>query len=184
MRPPKHQPNGREITFGENEIIVSKTDLHGIITYANEVFISVSGYTEEELLGQPHNILRHPAMPRCVFRLLWETVKGGDEIFAYVLNLAKDGSEYWVHAHVTPSHDPQGRMIGYHSNRRLPFPDALEKVTPLYAQLLAEENRHSDKEAGMIASAQMLNDTLASLGMDYSQFVFSLSESTRLQSSI
>ena len=97
------RPTGREISFGEDEIIVSKTDTRGVITYSNTVFQRVSGYTEEELQGKPHSIIRHPDMPRCVFRLLWDTVQSGHELFAYVLNLAKNGDGYWVFAHITPS---------------------------------------------------------------------------------
>ncbi len=173
-------PTGREQHFGEDEIIVSKTDLRGIITYANDVFIRVSGYSESELLGAPHSILRHPEMPRCVFKLLWDTIKGGNEIFAYVLNLAKDGSHYWVFAHVTPSYDLNGQHVGYHSNRRVPYPDALEKIRPLYAQLLAMEKRAANPNAGMEASFKMVVDLLQSQSTDYDRFVFSLSEHTQL----
>ena len=173
-------PTGEERHFGEDEIIVSKTDLRGVITYANDVFIRVSGYSEGELLGAPHSILRHPAMPRCVFKLLWDTVKGGNEIFAYVLNLAKDGGEYWVFAHVTPSYNLAGQHVGYHSNRRVPYADALEKVRPLYAQLLAVEKRAITPNAGMEASFKMMVDLLQGQNTDYSRFVFSLSESTQL----
>jgi PAS domain S-box-containing protein len=173
-------PTGRERHFAEDEIIVSKTDLRGIITYANDVFLRVSGYSESELLGAPHSILRHPEMPRCVFKLLWDTIKSGDEIFAYVLNLAKDGSHYWVFAHVTPSYDLSGQHVGYHSNRRVPYPDALEKVRPLYAQLLAVEKRAANPNAGMEASFKMLVELLQSQNTDYSRFVFSLSEHTQL----
>jgi len=105
----KIEPTGVESHFGDDEIIVSKTDPRGVITYANEIFIRVSGYSEEELLGAPHSILRHPAMPRCVFKLLWDTIQGGREIFAYVVNLAKTGNHYWVLAHVTPSRRRCGR---------------------------------------------------------------------------
>ena len=87
-------PTGREVSFATDEITVSKTDLHGRITYANDVFVRVSGYSERELLGAPHSILRHPAMPRSVFKLLWDTIGQGDEVFAYVLNLAKNGDAY------------------------------------------------------------------------------------------
>jgi PAS domain S-box-containing protein len=173
-------PTGREGFFAEDEIIVSKTDLRGIITYANDVFLRVSGYTEAELIGEAHNILRHPEMPRCVFKLLWDTVKSGEEIFAYVLNLAKDGSEYWVLAHVTPSFDVTGKHVGYHSNRRVAYPDALQKVVPLYAQLLAVEKRAAGRNAGTEASFKMLTDLLKNKGIDYSEFVFSLSAHTRL----
>lgn len=174
------KPTGNEVRFDEDEIIVSKTDLRGIILYANDVFLRVAGYTEAELLGQPHNIIRHPDMPRCVFKLLWDTIKGGEEIFAYVLNMAKNGDHYWVFAHVTPSFNEQGEQVGYHSNRRVPYPDALPKVKSLYAQLLAEEKRHTQPQQGLDASTAMLVNQLQNAGVDYSQFVFSLSEFTCL----
>lgn len=177
-------PTGKEISFGEDEIIVSKTDLRGVITYANDVFLRVSGYSEKELLGAPHSILRHPAMPRCVFKLLWNTIEQRNEIFAYVLNLSKNGDEYWVFAHVTPSYDLAGHHVGYHSNRRVPDPDALAKVKPLYAQLLAEEKRHPEKTRGMEASFAMVLATLKGANVDYSQFVFGLSENTQLANSV
>ena len=94
---------GVERTFGEDEIIVSKTDLTGRITYANDVFLRISGYAEAEVLGQPHSIIRHPGTPRAVFSLLWRTIESGREIFAYVVNRAKNGDHYWVLAHVTPT---------------------------------------------------------------------------------
>lgn len=176
-------PTGREAHFAEEEIIVSKTDLRGIITYANDVFQRVSGFTEAELLGQPHNLIRHPAMPAGVFRLLWDALKGGREIFAYVVNLAKNGDHYWVFAHVTPSFDRAGRTVGYHSNRRVPHPDALPKVKALYARMLAAEQAAPTPQAGMDTSTQILLELLAAQGIDYSQFVFSLSDTTRLAAS-
>ncbi len=180
MSRPTIQPTGKAAHFDEHEIIVSKTDLRGHITYANDVFQRVSGYHEEELIGQPHNLIRHPDMPGCVFKLLWDTLRNGHEIFAYVLNLAKDGSHYWVFAHVTPSFNAAGSPVGYHSNRRVPYADALPKVTALYAQLLAEERRHADRARAVNASSEILHRTLADTGVDYSQFVFGLSEHTRL----
>ena len=176
----KAPPNGREISFRDDEIIVSKTDLRGIITYANDVFQRVSGFSEAELLGQPHNIIRHPDMPACVFKLLWDTLNNGSEIFAYVLNLARDGSGYWVFAHVTPSYDPSGQIVGYHSNRRVPYPDALVKVRPLYAALLEIEKRAANKQAGMEAALAHVTRLLEQNKIDYPQFVFSLSSQTRL----
>lgn len=174
-----HQ-QGDEIFFGNEEIIVSKTDPRGVITYANDVFVRVSGYTEAELLGQPHNILRHPDMPACVFRLLWDTLKAGREVFAYVLNRAKDGRHYWVFAHVTPSFDSGGRVVGYHSNRRVPYPDALPKVRELYAQLLRIEKAARSPREGIDDSVRFLNSALESAGQSYGEFVFGLSESTQL----
>lgn len=161
-------------TFRTDEIIVSKTDLKGRIIYANEVFQKVSGFSEVELLGQPHSIIRHSKMPRCVFKLLWDTIESGKEIFAYVLNRAKNGDEYWVFAHVTPTFDGSGKIISYHSNRRAPRREAVEKAAALYEKLLAEEARHADRKDGMAASTRMLLDLLGSMGKPYDEFVFSL----------
>lgn len=177
-------PTGRVVTFGEEEIIVSKTDLRGHITYANDVFMRVSGYSEAELIGAGHNILRHPAMPRCVFKLLWDVIQSGQEIFAYVLNLAKNGDEYWVFAHVTPSYDLDGKHVGYHSNRRVPHPDALQKVRPLYMTLLGEEQKHKNTKDGIAAGEAILKSMLAKNNVDYSQLVFSLSKHTSLEGAV
>lgn len=173
-------PSGREAFFGEEEIIVSKTDLKGIITYANDVFVRVSGYSEEELLGKPHNLIRHPDMPACVFQLLWDTLQARKEIFAYVLNMGKDGSHYWVFAHVTPSYDVQGKHIGYHSNRRVPYPDALLAVKGLYKQLLEIERKYPNKKEAIAASTAALVKLLEQSGKSYGEFVFGLSKYTCL----
>lgn len=165
---------GVERTFRSDEIIVSKTDLKGHIIYANEVFQRVSGYSEGQLLGQPHSIIRHPKMPRCVFKLLWDTIETGSEIFAYVLNRAVNGDEYWVFAHVTPTFDATGKISSYHSNRRSPRREAIGKAAALYEKLLAEEARHADRKEGMAASTRILLDLLDSLGKPYDEFVFSL----------
>ncbi|NOY43546.1 MAG: PAS domain-containing protein [Planctomycetes bacterium] len=168
------RPTGRERTFQEDEIIVSKTDLKGIITYANQVFVRVAGYTEQDLLGQPHNIIRHPAMPKCVFKLLWDTISQGNEIFAYVINLCKNGDHYWVFAHVTPSYDDAGNLTGYHSSRRKPERAAIEKVIPVYELLLKEEQSHNDWREGMQAATELLLSHLDEAGVQYDEFVFSL----------
>ncbi|MEZ5973529.1 MAG: PAS domain-containing protein [Planctomycetota bacterium] len=167
-------PSGKEVLFTRDEIIVSKTDLKGRITYANRVFQRVSGFTEAELIGKPHNMIRHPDMPRCVFQLLWDTVQSGTELFAYVVNLARNGDHYWVLAHVTPTFDNSGNIIGYHSNRRVPERDAIAKIEPLYKALLAEEAAHADRKEAIAASTAMLTSSLASLGMEYDEFAFSL----------
>lgn len=167
-------PTGVERFFAEDQIIVSKTDLKGIITYANSVFVGISGYSEEELLGQPHNLIRHPDMPRAVFQLLWETVAAGREIFAYVKNMCRSGDHYWVLAHVTPTFDEAGRITGYHSNRRVPERKAVEQCEELYRLLLAEELRHGNAGKGMKASRRLLEAALAEAGKPYEEFVFAL----------
>ena len=168
------QPSGTERTFGEEEIIVSKTDPKGRITYANNVFLNIAGYDEKEVLGQPHSMIRHPDMPRCVFKLLWDTLESGKEIFAYVINMAKNGDHYWVFAHVTPTFDADGNIVGYHSNRRTPDRAAVEKVKDLYAQLIAEEERHGDRKEGMLASTKILMQLLEEQNIEYDEFAFSL----------
>ncbi|MDQ7012280.1 MAG: PAS domain-containing protein [Planctomycetota bacterium] len=174
MAPPTIRPTGHERTFGKDEIIVSKTDLKGRITYANDVFLRVAQYTEAEVLGKPHNIIRHPAMPRCVFQLLWDTLAAGEEIFAYVINLTKHGDHYWVFAHVTPSYDEAGTKIGYHSNRRVPDRHALSKVKALYDSLLQIEKPFRTPREAIAASYPAVVDLLKSQNTTYDEFVFSL----------
>src|SRR5690349_21243074 len=143
MRATDVRPAGVERTFGENELIVSKTDPRGVITYGNDVFLRVSALPEAQAVGSPHNVIRHPDMPRAVFKLLWDTLEQRREIFAYVLNLAADGAHYWVFAHVTPSFDRAGRLLGYHSNRRRPAPSAVTAIRDVYSRVLDEERRQS-----------------------------------------
>lgn len=162
-------PNNIEKSFAEDEIIVSKTDTKGIITYGNELFIKMSGYSERELLGANHNIIRHPDMPKIVFKLLWDTVQAGKEIFAYVKNMAKDGSYYWVLANVTPSYDLKGNIIGYYSVRRKPSREAINKIEPIYRALVEAEKR-----GGMSESLKLVEATLSNASMSYEEFVLSL----------
>ncbi len=167
-------PTGKEQRFADDELIVSKTDTHGRITYANRVFLDVAGYTEDEVLGMPHSMIRHPDMPRSVFSLLWKTIADGQELFAYVKNLCKNGDHYWVFAHVTPTFDHTGRIIGYHSNRRAPNPQAVAAIEPVYAQLRERERRAANKNDAVAAGARLLEEFLADKGMSYEQLVFAL----------
>jgi PAS domain S-box-containing protein len=166
---------GNERRFNPNELIVTKTDRIGFITYANPVFLSLSQLTDREARGAPHNIIRHPAMPKCIFKLFWERIQGGREIFAYVVNRATNGDHYWVFAHVTPTFDADGTVTGYHSNRRVPNRAVVAQIIePLYQELLADEACHQDRNVAITASFGRLNSVLASKGMDYDRFIFSL----------
>jgi PAS domain S-box-containing protein len=158
--------------YGLEEILVSKTDLRGHITYANDVFVRVSGYREDELLGAPHSIVRHPDMPRAVFHLLWETIERGEEIFAFVKNLAADGCHYWVLAHVTPTFDAAHRIVGYHSHRRCPDPSAVAQIEPLYRRLLDEERRQGTAHAQVAAGRALLDGILRDAGVSYEEYVW------------
>jgi PAS domain S-box-containing protein len=173
MRGAAVQPTGQERTFGEHEIIVTKTDPRGILTYANDIFLRISALREDEAIGQPHNIIRHPDMPRCVFKLLWDTIAQGNELFAYVINLARDGAHYWVLAHVTPSF-AGGRIVGYHSSRRLPDRSAVAEVGALYAKLRAAEQRHPGPADAVEAGMALLQEEIATRAGSYDEFVWSL----------
>ena len=166
---------GVERTFNQDEMIVTKTDVQGYITYANPVFIRLSGYTESDLLGKPHNIIRHPGMPRVVFKLMWQEIRQGKEFFGYVVNRSKDGDHYWVFAHVTPHFDSNGALTGYHSSRRFPNAHALDTVRNLYEQLLVEENRYNVRKEGIEASEVLLEKACQDNGYDkYHKFILSI----------
>jgi PAS domain S-box-containing protein len=158
-----------ELFLKDDEIIVSKTDLKGRITYGNQVFIKLSGYEESELLGKPHNIVRHRDMPKCVFKLLWDHIESGKEIFAYVVNQSKNGDHYWVFANVTPSFDINGKIIGYYSVRRKPNVEALKIIQSIYAGLLSAE-----RSGGMSSGMKLLEETLKGKGVSYDEFILSL----------
>jgi hypothetical protein len=111
-------------------------------------------------------------MPRCVFQLLWDTIAKGEEIFAYVVNMAKNGDHYWVFAHVTPTFDKDGKVIGYHSNRRVPDRKAVDAIKPIYAHLKAIEDRQTTKREGIAAATEELLALLAKNGVSYGEFVF------------
>ena len=166
-------PSQHEKLMRENDFIVSKTDTKGRITYGNRIFIEFSGYTEEELLGSQHNIIRHPDMPRGVFKFLWDTLAQEQEVFAFVKNLAKDGSFYWVLANVTPSYNKEHKVDGYFSVRRQPNRAAIDTVTDLYAQMLAEEKKAGAKNA-CDASLNLLTNFLQQQGTTYEELVLAL----------
>ena len=163
------EPTEIERFLKDGDYIVSKTDLKGHIVYCNRVFIDISGYAESELLGAPHSILRHPDMPKIVFRLLWERIQQKKDIFAFVKNLCKDGGHYWVFANVTATVDPDGTIRDYHSVRRKPNPDAVKRIEPIYAKLLEEE-----RKGGMEASGAYLENLLRTNGTHYDAFVSAL----------
>lgn len=166
-------PTQRERVMRENDFIVSKTDPKGIITYCNPIFIEFSGYSETELLGTQHNIIRHPDMPRAAFKLVWDTIQSGKEVFAYVKNMSKDGGYYWVFTHVTPDFGPDGAIVGYTSVRRCPKRAAVEAIAPVYAQMVAAEKAAGAKDA-IAAGTRVLVDLITKTGKSYEELVFAL----------
>jgi len=155
--------------LGENDFIVSKTDKKGRLTYVNKIFMDLAEYDEDELLGKPHNIIRHPDMPKAVFKLLWDRIQAKEEIFAFVVNKTKNNNSYWVYANITPSLDERDNIIGYYSVRRKPNPQAIATLKPIYAKMLQAE-----KSGGIDAGMKLLTDLLYQEGVSYDEFIISL----------
>lgn len=157
----------------EEDFIVSKTDVKGRITYANEIFIEFSEFKENELIGKPHNIIRHPDMPRAVFRFMWQTLQSGDEFSGYVKNQTKNGNFYWVFANVTPSYGQENKLLGYFPVRRKPSPEAVLLYEKIYQEMVKEEKKHSSASAAMDASLAILKSYIEDSGLTYNELVIS-----------
>jgi PAS domain S-box-containing protein len=168
MRP---VPTGKEIKISSNTMIVSKTDEKGIITYGNSNFVEISGYKETELIGSPHNILRHPDMPRAIFYFMWESIKKGRNITAVVKNLAQNGDHYWVVTDFDIKRDRNMRVKNYIAFRQVAPKNVLKEIEPLYAKMLEIEKEH-----GMDASIEYLESYLEELGMNYNQYIENLAK--------
>lgn len=158
MKESKTQPLLTERPFRYDELFFSTTDSRGILNSFNEVFVRVSGFTADQLFNKPHNIIRHPDMPRCIFKLLWDYLLAGKEIAAYVKNMAINGEYYWVLAHVTPIKD------GFLSIRLKPSSEWFSAIQPLYKTLLETEKSAQDWRVGMDRSYQQLEQTVHTLG--------------------
>jgi len=171
----KIAPTQREVFLEPGEVIVSKTDLTGRITYANRAFMRLADFSEPELLGTQHNIVRHPDMPRGAFKLLWDTLKGGREFFGYVKNMTSNGDFYWVFVNVTPDCDANGKLVGYFSVRRIPGRKAVAVMQGIYEEMLAVEKRAGAANASA-ASIEFLQAKLKTLGITYERFILSLCE--------
>ncbi|MGR9114759.1 MAG: PAS domain-containing protein [Gammaproteobacteria bacterium] len=168
-------PNDHEKKLGDNDFIVSKTDPTGKITYANRIFMEIAGYPESHLLGIQHNIIRHPEMPRGVFKFMWDTLKKGDEFFGFAKNLCADGGFYWVFANITPDYDREGKLQGYYSVRRKPPQSAIDVLTPIYQEMLAIESRSSSKKEAPVKSVEYLFDVVKQTGSkNYNALVLDL----------
>ncbi len=169
MRTPKVTPIEKEIFLKEEDFIVSKTDLKSRILYGNKIFIEISGYSEKELLGEFHNILRHPDMPRCAFKILYDHIENKKEWFGFVKNLRKDGGYYWVFANISPTLDQNFNIIDYYSVRRKPRDGFKSIIEPLYQKLKAIEETN-----GMDASLQAVEDLLNSKGMSFNELMIKI----------
>jgi len=170
----KITPTSHRRNLGPEDFIVSKTDTKGRITYANRIFMEICGFPESELLNVQHNIIRHPDMPRGVFRFMWDTLKAGDEFLGFAKNLCADGGYYWVFANITPDYDKDGKLQGYYSVRRQPPQSALDVLIPVYKEMLAIEKRSSAKEAPEKSIAYLV-DVVGQVGAkSYNSLVLNL----------
>lgn len=129
----------REVPFPEGKLIVSRTDPQGILTHGNQSFVEMSGFSEAELIGQPHQILRHPDMPKAAFKDLWDTLARGEKWTGYVKNLRKDGAYYWVLATVV-ANVRDGKVVGYTSVRRKPSRQRIDECIEQYRQMITQES--------------------------------------------
>ena len=137
----------------DDELIISKTDSKGVITYANDILCRISGYAIEELIGAPHNIMRHPDMPCTAFAWMWDTLQSGQSWTGIVKNRCKNGDHYWVEAKVYTQIDAEGRACGYHSTRRKPTRAQIDEADSLYAQLCQSEG--SPEQRGRLSSKEI-----------------------------
>lgn len=159
----------KELLLTPRTLITSKTDLKGKITYCNKDFLHYALYKEEELLNKPHNIIRHPDMPRAVFKLLWDYIQNQKEIFAFVKNKNKYGDFYWVFANITPSYDANNKVVGYYSVRRKPNVKAIKDISDIYSQMLQVE-----KKDGIEGGIKIVQDLCRSLGKTYNQIILEM----------
>jgi len=168
------EPTGVERVLAPEDILVSRTDPRGRLTYVNDSFLAVTGYRDVDLLGRRHDVIRHPDMPRAVLRLLRASLTARCVVFGYVVNLTADGSHYWALAHIRPSFDRRGTVIGYDATAQTAGAAALREVVPLYARLVQEEQRHLNAASAIDASTALLAAFLDDRGQTYDQLVWQL----------
>ncbi len=158
-----------EKKLGENDFIVSKTDLKGKIIYCNEIFMEMAGYTASELIGANHNLIRHPDMPRVAFKMAWDLIQTNKEFFGFVKNLCADGGYYWVFTYITADLDENGKIISYTSIRRKAPQSAVDSIVPIYKLLVSAE-----KNGGTGASEKVLTNFLHENKITYDELIMSL----------
>lgn len=163
-------PIDKEVSWDKTQTIMSKTDLYGTIEYANETFVDVCGYEDYELMAQPHNIIRHPDMPKVVFKVMWDNIKQGNKFHGIVKNLAKSGRYYWVITDFEYMRDENGNIKNYIARRKaVPQPVITNHIEPLYKKLLQIE-----QASGIDASEKYLIGFLEEKGMSYVDLITKL----------
>ncbi|WBX73827.1 PAS domain-containing protein [Tenacibaculum pacificus] len=166
-----------EVKWDKTQTIVSKTDIHGTILYANTAFTEACEYSTIELIGEPHNIIRHPDMPKVAFKALWDALKKGKNYHAIVKNLTKTGRYYWVITDFTIDKDDDGKIIGYTGRRKAVPNSVIEKIEPLYKTLLEIEKLKGEKVSELYFEGFLKEEA----GKSYDEFVVSLFEEESLK---
>jgi len=168
-------PIDKEVGWNKSQVVISETDVYGRITNVNDVFCNVCGYSPEEMIGQPHSIIRHPDMPKLVFKLLWDNLKVGNNFIGVIKNLAKSGEYYWVITDFEMRRDATGNITHYIARRKSVPKAVIENyVAPLYETLLKLE-----KVGGMELSARFFKNYLAKQGKDYIDFIIDVMNENR-----
>ncbi len=161
------EPIDEAISLDSKRYIVSKTDSRGVIEYGNDYFVEISGYKESELIGQPHSMIRHPDMPKIIFKLMWERIQSGESIFAVIKNLAKDGRYYWVITEFDSKVDPlTNKIVKYTAFRKAAPQSVIDAITPLYAKLVEIE-----AQSGVEGSEKYIVGYLEDQGKSYDEFI-------------
>ncbi|MES9856683.1 MAG: PAS domain-containing protein [Sedimenticola sp.] len=166
--------DNREIVFGEDEIIVSKIDARGRISYLNRVYMRMAGYPEQEVLGNDQSMIYHPDMPQGLFRLMWNTLEQGQEFLGYIKSISSGGDFFWAVVNVTPDLGLDDRLLGYHYVGRKPSASAVKAIEPLYREMLDAEQKKQQAGDAEMASIELLMKRLAESKTTYDEFVLSL----------
>jgi len=160
---------GKEIKLDPSQTIMSKTDARGVIEYANEYFMEISGYQEYELMGQPHNIIRHPDMPKVIFKEMWKRLSKGENIYALVKNLAKNGDFYWVLTSFETKYDENGKIVSHYARRKAAPSNAIFQIEKLYKTLVSIE-----KTQGLEVAEKYFLGMLEEKNKNYDSFILDI----------
>lgn len=161
-----------EIILPDDALLISKTDSNSCITYVNQSFCKISGYSAKELVGNNHDIVRNDLIPRSIYNLMWEHLKAEEEFFGYIANTNKDGSYFWMLINVTPFYN-NNALAGYFSVRRAPSQQALEVIKPLY-QSMCQTEKAASPEQQLSMSSAVLWQAITKEYQTYAEFVLSL----------
>jgi PAS domain S-box-containing protein len=169
-------PTGIERTFSQRDVLITKTDLNDVIMYVNKAFLRVMGYTEDEVVGQTHEMFLDPGRPRSLSGVLTEIERAGREVFSYVPYLTRSGDHVWVISQSAVMRDENGRIVGHHTVDRAPDRETIPIISGLHARLREEERRHGGGQAGAAAGLKVFQETLAAQGMTYEEYVWAIAK--------